>query len=61
MLGHRLRRWPNIKTALVQCLVIAGRYFGPCVDGCPREDASDNYILYTVLISSSIMLAIIII
>ena len=24
MLGHRLRRWPNIKSALVQCLVFAG-------------------------------------
>ena len=24
MLGQRLRRWPNIKTALFQCLVFAG-------------------------------------
>ena len=24
MLGHRLRRWPNIKPALVQRLVFAG-------------------------------------
>ena len=24
MLGHRLRRWPNIKSALGECLVFAG-------------------------------------
>ena len=23
MLGHRLRRWPNIETALDECLVLA--------------------------------------
>ena len=23
MLGHRLRRWPSIKSTLVQCLMIA--------------------------------------
>ena len=25
MLGHRLRRWPNIKPTLVQHLVLAGK------------------------------------
>ena len=25
MLGHRLRRWPNIKATLVQRLVFAGK------------------------------------
>ena len=24
LLGHRLRRWPNIKTTLAQCLVCTG-------------------------------------
>ena len=24
MLGHRLRRWPNIVPTIVQCLVFAG-------------------------------------
>ena len=24
MLGHRLRRWPNIKPTLFQCIVFAG-------------------------------------
>ena len=27
MLGQRLRRWPNIKTALGRCLMFAGIYF----------------------------------
>ena len=26
MLAHRLRRWPNIKQTLGQCLVFAGNY-----------------------------------
>ena len=26
MLAHRLRRWPNIKPALVQCLVLGYFY-----------------------------------
>ena len=25
MLGHRLRRWPNIKPTLLQCVVFAGK------------------------------------
>ena len=25
MLAHRIRRWPNIETALGECLVFAGR------------------------------------
>ena len=28
MLGHRLRRWPNIETALGECPVFAGRSIG---------------------------------
>ena len=27
MLGHRLRRWPNIDPALAQCLLLAGMLF----------------------------------
>ena len=32
MLCHRLRRWPNIKTTLAQCIVFAGEqhWFIPC-------------------------------
>ena len=26
MLGQRRRRWPNIKPALVQCIVFAGEH-----------------------------------
>ena len=28
MLAQRLRRWPNIKTSLLQCVVFAGRVVG---------------------------------
>ena len=28
ILDHRLRRWPNIKTTLIQCLVFAGTVLG---------------------------------
>ena len=27
MLGHRLRRWPNIKPTLFQCVVFAGTWY----------------------------------
>ena len=27
MLAHRLRRWPNIKATLFQCVVIAGEVY----------------------------------
>ena len=29
MLGHRLRRWANIKPALIQCVVLHGSIHGP--------------------------------
>ena len=39
MLAHRLRRWPGIKTALVQRLVFAGS----CNTGLVVLTASGNY------------------
>ena len=34
MLAHRLRRWPNIETALGECLVFAGMtpLYKKCID-----------------------------
>ena len=37
MLAHRLRRWSNIKAALVQCLVFAGMI--------PSKRGSFNHVL----------------
>ena len=40
MLGHRLRRWPNIETKLGQRLVFAGIQFSPSVSY--HLDHTDN-------------------
>ena len=52
MLGHRLRRWPSIETALGECLVLAGQG-GDLFIQTPiaPEPLSDTMTSYTTLVA----------
>ena len=56
MLGHRLRRWPNIKPAWVLYLVFVNQLNGSCFHGRPASATLSHHTLVHLLVFAFITL-----